>query len=253
MSPSEPILMTKIAKLALTFALALVFGCGPSRKLALDARRLTTAEVIEQSTLVVVGRIVGIRVLGEARQTGQGVRVKMWKVEVDPEYWLRGHLDGRFTYYLFNYSNDVVQNGDFEWLSRGDKRLFFLTYEGATIRAVADLYKTSIALPAGNSPNPSALGVQRVSGDHKCLPPVDNRSCQVSELPSNHVVYRQPGFHRICGLRLFVLLNLRVPGCTARRPVLLVSPFPQLGQKRVDSFVAESFPPSHRTAGDLER
>ena len=163
MSSPNPTFLTMMPRLFVCFACVLLSACRTGQELSLVARRLTTREMIERSALVVAGKIVDVRISGRVHRTSQGIWVKLWRVVVDPEYWLKGHLNGPFVYYLYNYSNDVVQNGDFEWVAKGDHRLLFLTYERETIRAVADLYTTSFELHRSNIPdlrayNDSPLG-----------------------------------------------------------------------------------------------
>jgi hypothetical protein len=101
-----------------------------------------------------LGRIEGIHVTGATLQTDRGIQVRLWRVEVKPECEIKGQFqETRLTYYLYNYAPGLVQNGEFEWLQKGQRRIFFLVRDGATTRSVSDLYATSVPYPRGDLPN----------------------------------------------------------------------------------------------------
>jgi hypothetical protein len=76
----------------------------------------------------------------------------MWRVAVDQVYSLKGHANGRLVFYLYNWAPGAIQNGNFEWLAKGDRRILFLVHDGPVFRSVADLYGTSILVPRRGTP-----------------------------------------------------------------------------------------------------
>ena len=127
---------------------ALVTGCSP-QTLPLSVHQLSTREAIARSSMVVVGVVQAIGMSGDSQRTAEGVWVRTWRAEVKPMCVLKGTIEGKtFTFLFNNYDSRVgVQNGNFEWLQPGDRRVFFLKAQGPTIRSVSDLYKTSMAFP----------------------------------------------------------------------------------------------------------
>lgn len=129
-------------------------GCAAAPELALSARQITAKETIKRADLIVIGTIQNIQVFGKSRQTNEGVKVRAWRVELDLAKVLRGHVEGRrLTYFFNNWDPGVVQNGSFERREKGERRIFFLAHEGPIVRAVADLYITSMNYPRSRVPD----------------------------------------------------------------------------------------------------
>jgi hypothetical protein len=127
---------------------AILTGCS-AKTLPLNVHQLSTREAIAQSSKVVVGVVKSIGTSGESQRTAEGVWVRARRVEVKPMCVLKGTIEGKtFTFLFNNYDSRVgVQNGDFEWLQPGDRRVFFLESQSSTLRSVSDLYKTSLVFP----------------------------------------------------------------------------------------------------------
>ncbi len=147
-----------------TLLVLLLSGCvahPPAVELPLLVRRLGVREVINRSQLIVVGEVTNLIIQGTRRQTDTGVYVKTWAVTSRVELVLKGRCDNRqISYVLNNYEPGIGQNGNFELLSVGDRRILFLVAHGSTLRSVSDLYGTSILLPqqpvvreTGNDPS----------------------------------------------------------------------------------------------------
>jgi hypothetical protein len=129
-------------------------GCAPRPELPLNVSHLTTREVIEKSSAVVIGEVRSIDVSGKRVRSEEGILLRRWRVEVTALAVLRG-LDQRsrtVAFFLNSYDPGVVQNGNFEWLRVGDRRIFFLVGEGDHLRAVSDLYSTSMVFPHASVP-----------------------------------------------------------------------------------------------------
>jgi hypothetical protein len=137
----------------LLLTLTAIAGCSRTPELRLNARRLTTAEILAGSSLAIVGKVVEIVSFGKETKTVQGIRVRMYRVAVEPEYNIKGDVKEKVLFYLYDYAPSVVQNGDFEWLAKGDRRLLFLNYDGEIIRSVADLYGTSMLVRRPGTPD----------------------------------------------------------------------------------------------------
>jgi len=132
---------------------ALLAGCSP-QTLPLNIHRLSTREAIARSSVVAVGMVRAISIFGDSRRTDEGIWVRTWRVEVKPLCVLKGTIEGKnFTFLFNNYDPRVgVQNGDFEWLQTGDRRVFFLAAQGPMLRCVSDLYETSLSFPHAGLP-----------------------------------------------------------------------------------------------------
>jgi hypothetical protein len=97
--------------------------------------------------LILVGEVTSLDIQGRRRQTDNGVYVKTWVVTSKVDLVLKGRYDNRTLSYVLNdYEPGIGQNGNFELLGVGDRRILFLVTEGSTIRSVSDLYGTSILL-----------------------------------------------------------------------------------------------------------
>lgn len=134
---------------ALCLFWALISGsCQTNPDLPLRVRRLTTAQIMNASQVILIGTIRSIRVFGPQRTTDAGVKVRGWRIEIEPLLFLKGRSgNGTLTYFMNNFDPNVVQNGDFEWLMKGERRIFFLRSDGEMLRSVVDLYVTSMAFP----------------------------------------------------------------------------------------------------------
>lgn len=159
-------------------AMALNAGCSGQPKtklgttqyrLALGAQPLRPLEAIKVADFVVVGTVRGVELLGQAQVTDKAVHVRLWTVTLQVQYAVKGALPSQAQYFLYNY--DVlygVQNGDFEfWLSRGFRGLFFLRRDGALLRAVTDLYRTTVPFPRSALPDISRYADDTV--DHRIV------------------------------------------------------------------------------------
>ena len=125
------------------FSIWLAACSGPT--FPLDARRLSTREATARSSAIAVGVVRKTTFYGPIRLTEAGVSTRTWRVEIDVWRVLKGHVNGSaLTYFLNNYTPGIAQNGDFEWLAPGDRRVVFLTSYGGRLRAVSDLYGTSV-------------------------------------------------------------------------------------------------------------
>jgi hypothetical protein len=141
------------------FALALLVAtsqCTAVPAFPPDLSARTPRELVDESTLVVVGVIAKITIVGPTRTTDNGIRYQAWRIDVKPEATLKGEQQEReFSYYLYNYASGFVQNGDFDWLEKGDHRIFFLRREGRLLRAMTDLHKATIRM---GHPLPEIVG-----------------------------------------------------------------------------------------------
>jgi hypothetical protein len=137
----------------LLLSLTLVSACNRTPTLRLNARPLTTQEILTSSSVVIVGKVVNIQSYGEETQTAQRIRVKKYRVVVKEEYKLSGNVGGAVTFYLYDYAPSLAQNGNFEWLGKGDRRVLFLKYDGPIMRSVTDLYGTSMLVQRRGTPD----------------------------------------------------------------------------------------------------
>ena len=119
----------------------------------LNLALLTTRAKLDRADIVVVGKVARIDVSGDVVEANNGVRLQLWRIVLDPELFLKGKASGSVEYDFYNYTPQIVQNGDFERLSKGDRRIFFLAYDGQELRAVADLYVTTIAVKRSGTPD----------------------------------------------------------------------------------------------------
>ena len=135
-------------------AVALLVGCSRS-PLRLNVLHLSKREAIARSTTILAGTVRSISIFGPTQQTSDGVLVRSWEVQVAPLLVLKGDLPAQeVVFFTNNYAPNVVQNGDFERLASGDRRIFFLVREGGRLRSVSDLYRTSIPLVHQAAPLP---------------------------------------------------------------------------------------------------
>ena len=111
---------SRSSRTALIATLSLVAANG-TPSLELNARRLTTRQILQHSAIAVIGRVLEIRPIGNETQTNEGVRVKLYEISIDRELTLQGRLqEKRVVFCLYNYDPNFVRNGDFEWLAKGD-------------------------------------------------------------------------------------------------------------------------------------
>lgn len=116
--------------------------------LPLNIRELSTREAIAHSSIILVGVIQSIAVSGEQRLAEDKYIVQTWRIGVRPLSVLKGSVKGKDIDFEANYyAPGVCQNGNFEWLRRGDRRILFLSAVGDRVRSVSDLYRTSIPYP----------------------------------------------------------------------------------------------------------
>src|SRR5437868_5170410 len=94
-------------------------GCASVPALELDSTSRTTRALIDNSSLIVIGVIADIQLLGGPWTAPDGRLYQTWRVEVEPEVTLKGKSENRrFSYFLNNYAAGIVQNGDFDWLNK---------------------------------------------------------------------------------------------------------------------------------------
>jgi hypothetical protein len=116
--------------------------------LPLNPRHLSAREAIEASSTILIGTVQQLSVSGRERRTVDGILVRTWRVEVEPILVLKGGVTGKkIVFLLNNYEPGIAQNGNFEWLKSGDRRVFFLVSQNGQLRSVSDLYATSILFP----------------------------------------------------------------------------------------------------------
>jgi len=139
----------------LVCCLSLVLGgCSNTPDLAVRARYLNARDAIANSSVILIGTVGSVDVHGGKRRGPKGETLQLWRVNIRPEVVLKGqvHSDA-VTYFAYNGAVGVLQNGDLEWLQRGDRRIFLLVRDGSLMRAVTDLYANSIPYPRAVVPN----------------------------------------------------------------------------------------------------
>jgi hypothetical protein len=97
--------------------------------------------------LIIAGEVADIAFRGPPR-LDHGVQIQEWLVTINVASVLKGvTAERKLTYVLNNYRPGLGQNGNFEMLYPGDTRIFFLIRYGSLLRAISDLYGTSILVP----------------------------------------------------------------------------------------------------------
>ena len=163
----DPRLFLRLALTTTSLVGSMCFlGSCSGTQLGLRDTRLTPRQLIDESSLIVVGTIAKIEIVGPVRTSGT-LRFKTWKVDVDPGLVIQGELNtnGHFSYLLNNYAPEMVQNGDFDWIKKGELRIFFLRTEGGVLRATADVHKATLPLarPTATLPNNNELTAKKIS------------------------------------------------------------------------------------------
>jgi len=166
-----------------TLLLALVlFGCGAPvpikpRVATLPATALLTAPII------VSGTLVSMLTLSGTVSLPTGCKLSFESIEVKLDQTYRGNVDPSKTISFVRGAPDVgCVDGSHpnDTMQTGERRLLFLIYDGANLRAFCDVFKTSLLLaPVSGQPGfsrtdgPLALKISRL-----LLEPQPNQSAE---------------------------------------------------------------------------
>ena len=83
--PAAKLFLIVTRSLPAELLLLSLVGCTSAPTLKLDSTRRTPRELIGQSSVIVVGVITDIRILGPSRTTVDGVLYQAWRIDVERE------------------------------------------------------------------------------------------------------------------------------------------------------------------------
>lgn len=132
------------------FAATLLLSCcAVPQSRSLSIARISRDDVIARSDVIVLGSIESIAFLGRPRQLDDGYWVQQWRLGLRVHCAIRGEVSRRLSFAGYYYAPGYPQNGDLEWLAKGETRFFFLHRNGGLLRPVQDYYRSSIDYPYG--------------------------------------------------------------------------------------------------------
>ena len=101
---------------------AVLWGCGSLPGLRVEAHRMSVRARIAAASEIFVGTIEKISVDGARQTTPQGVVVRPWSFQVAVERTIQGAPGKKAAFVMNNYAPGIVQNGDYEWRTVGDRQ-----------------------------------------------------------------------------------------------------------------------------------
>ena len=107
--------------------------------------------LIDRSPVIVVGKVNSVTPLGDTFHIGKRFAVRLQRVELLPEHFLRGRSPRESaTFYQYAWAGEHILDWAMDVVRPGSRRIFFLDQDGDLLRATVDLGSSHLTIPAGH-------------------------------------------------------------------------------------------------------